>query len=72
MKFIRRRNGSAAIEFAISLPMYLILFFGVLFFGQSSFIDQEMNLARAFATFSSGMSPMVISMRTSSAAISAS
>ncbi|MDP6117295.1 MAG: pilus assembly protein [Planctomycetota bacterium] len=54
MKFIRRRNGSAAIEFAISLPMYLILFFGVLFFGQSSFIDQEMNLARAFATFSSG------------------
>ncbi|MDA0837990.1 MAG: pilus assembly protein [Planctomycetota bacterium] len=54
MKFIRRRNGSAAIEFAISLPMYLILFFGILFFGQSSFIDQEMNLARAFATFSQG------------------
>lgn len=49
-----KRNGSATVEFCITLPLYLFVFFGVLFFGQATFVDQEMNLARAFATFNVG------------------
>lgn len=49
---LKKRTGSAAVEFCVTLPMYLIMFFGVLYFGQATFVDQEMNIARAFATFS--------------------
>ena len=53
--FSRRRNGMASVEFVVTLPLYLMLIFGVLFFGRATFIDQEMNLARAYATFNPGL-----------------
>ncbi|MBI2191791.1 MAG: pilus assembly protein [Planctomycetes bacterium] len=51
---VSEEQGSATVEFCITLPMYLFIFYGVLFFGQATFVDQEMNLARAYATFNLG------------------
>jgi len=52
--FSSRRNGMASVEFVVTLPLYLMLVFGVLFFGRVTFIDQEMSVARAYATFNPG------------------
>lgn len=48
------RAGSATVEFAVTLPLYLMLFFGILYFGWGTYVDQEVNFARAYATYRPG------------------
>src|SRR5438067_9774474 len=39
--FARRRNGSAAVEFAVVLPVLLLMVFGILDFGRAMNYDND-------------------------------
>ena len=50
----RRRRGSAMVEMAIMLPAYLVMLFGLLYFGFSTLAGQREDLASAYAVLQPG------------------
>jgi len=52
---MRAWGGSATLEMAILLPMYLIILFGVLYFGYATLGTQKQHLASAYAVAQPGV-----------------
>ena len=50
----RRQSGSAMVEMAIMLPAYLVMLFGLLYFGYSTLASQKEDLASAYAVLQPG------------------
>ncbi|MDP6110752.1 MAG: TadE/TadG family type IV pilus assembly protein [Planctomycetota bacterium] len=48
---LRNNKGSASVEFCITMPLYLGILLGILFFGQATFVDQEMSQVWSYATY---------------------
>lgn len=52
--FIRSSRGTAAIETAIVLPLYLIVLFGLIYFGYATLGNQRQTVASAYAAWLGG------------------
>ena len=43
-RFFRDERGQATVEFAVTLPIYLVLFLGVIYFGKAYYKEQQVQI----------------------------
>ncbi len=53
-RLLRDTSGQAAVEFAVTLPIFLLLILGVIYFGKAFYKEQQVQIASRYVCWKAG------------------